>query len=207
MGDRLLCFQIGNEDDQLRGMPQFRDASYDFNNHFKDHREFVDAVRSSVPEVKFAGPDVATNMDWLFRFAERKDDDAIFLSSHFYAMGPAQDPRINAVVLLGSNERLQHQIEQVHKAVAVSNLPYWMTEGNSCFGGWEAWCQRRVCIRVVGSGLHAALCLHGILRGESAWRRRRLLYPDCSGSRPLNGVAAAVLWHAVCGSVHWRGAS
>jgi hypothetical protein len=135
LGDRLLCFQIGNEDDQFRGMPQFRDASYDFDNYFKEYREFVEAVRSSFPEAKFAGPDVATNMDWLLRFAEHKDNDAIFLSSHFYAMGPAQDPRMNADMLLGPNERLEHQIEQVHKAVAISNLPYRMTEGNSCFGG------------------------------------------------------------------------
>ncbi|MGB6688873.1 MAG: hypothetical protein WBE76_13640 [Terracidiphilus sp.] len=135
LGDRLLCFQIGNEDDQFRGMPQFRDASYDFDGYFKEYREFVDAVRNPVPEAKFAGPDVATNMDWLLRFAEHTDNDAIFLSSHFYAMGPAQDPRMNAEMLLGPNERLEHQIEQVHKAVAVSNLPYRMTEGNSCFGG------------------------------------------------------------------------
>jgi hypothetical protein len=135
MGSRLLCFQIGNEDDQFRGMPQFRDASYGFDQYFNEYRVFVDAVRSSVPEAKFAGPDVATNMDWVFRFAERKDNDAIFLSSHFYAMGPAQDPRMDAAMLLGPNQRLEHQIEQIHKAVAVSNLPYRMTEGNSCFGG------------------------------------------------------------------------
>jgi hypothetical protein len=135
MGDRLLCFQIGNEDDQFRGMPQFRDASYDFDTYFKEYREFVEAVRRSVPDAKFAGPDVATNMDWVLRFAQRKDNDALFLSSHFYAMGPAKDPRMDATVLLGPNERLEHQIEQVQKAMAVSNLPYRMTEGNSCFGG------------------------------------------------------------------------
>ena len=135
MGDRLLCFQIGNEDDQFRGMPQFRDASYDFDTYFKEYREFVEAVRRSVPDAKFAGPDVATNMDWVHHFAQRKDSDALFLSSHFYAMGPAKDPHMDAAVLLGPNERLEHQIEQDQKAMAVTNLPYRMTEGNSCFGG------------------------------------------------------------------------
>jgi hypothetical protein len=135
MGDRLLCLQICNEDDQFRGMPQFRDPSYNFDSYFKEYRAFVEGVRSSVPEARFAGPDVATNMDRLLRFAEHKDNDAIFLSSHFYAMGPAKDPLMNAAMLLGPNERLEHQIEQVQKAVAVSNLPYRMTEGNSCFGG------------------------------------------------------------------------
>ena len=50
-------------------------------------------------------------------------------------MGPAKDPRVDAAVLLGPNERLEDQIEQVQKAMDVSNLPYRMTEGNSCFGG------------------------------------------------------------------------
>jgi hypothetical protein len=135
MGDRLLCFQIGNEDDQFRDMPQFRDASYGFDLYFKEYREFVEAVHRSVPDAKFAGPDVATSMDWVLRFAQRKDSGAVFLSSHFYAMGPAKDPRMDAAVLLGPNERLEYQIEQVHKAMALSNLPYRMTEGNSCFGG------------------------------------------------------------------------
>ena len=135
LGDRLLCFQIGNEDDQFRGMPQFRTSAYDFDAYFKEYRTFVEAVQTSVPEAKFAGPDVATNLDWLLRFGQEKNNAAIFLSSHFYAMGPAQDPRMNAAVLLGPNQRLEAQIEQVHKAMAASHLPYRMTEGNSCFGG------------------------------------------------------------------------
>ena len=138
MGDRLLCFQIGNEDDQFRGMPQFRTPAYDFDAYFREYREFVEAVRSSVPDAKFAGPDIATNMDWLLRFAEQKNNDTIFLSSHFYAMGPAKDPHMDAAMLLGPNQRLEQQIEQVHKATAVSGLPYRMTEGNSCFGGGKA---------------------------------------------------------------------
>ena len=135
MGDRLLCFQIGNEDDQFHAMPQFRSPDYGFEAYFKEYRDFVEAVRSSVPQAKFAGPDVASNMDWLLQFSEQKSSDAIFLSSHFYAMGPARDPLVNAAVLLGPNQRLEQQIEQVHKAMAVSHLPYRMTEGNSCFGG------------------------------------------------------------------------
>ena len=135
MGNRLLCFQIGNEDDQFRGMPQFRTPAYDFDTYFKEYREFVEAVRSSVPEAKFGGPDIATNMDWLLRFAEQKNNEATFLSSHFYAMGPATDPRMDAAMLLGPNPRLEQQIEQVRKAMEVSGLPYRMTEGNSCFGG------------------------------------------------------------------------
>ena len=41
MGDRLLCFQIGNENDQFRAMPEFRDASSNFDAYFKEYRELV----------------------------------------------------------------------------------------------------------------------------------------------------------------------
>ena len=58
------------------------------------------------------------------------------LSSHFYAMGPAKDPSMDAAFLLSHNKRLDKQIEQVKQALAHSNgMPFRMTEGNSCFGG------------------------------------------------------------------------
>jgi hypothetical protein len=46
MGDRLLCFQISNEDDRFHAVPQFRDASYTFDAYFKQYRELVEAIRT-----------------------------------------------------------------------------------------------------------------------------------------------------------------
>lgn len=136
MGDRLIAFQIGNEDDQFGGMPFFRARGYNFDAYYEDYLNFVAGVRKVVPNAKFGGPDVATNMDWVQRFAEKRDNDATFLSSHFYAMGPAKSPAMDAAFLLGPNERLATQIASVKKAVAASDgLRYRMTEGNSCFGG------------------------------------------------------------------------
>lgn len=90
----------------------------------------------AIPDARFGGPDVATNMEWVRSFAESPDNHATFLSSHFYAMGPAKDPSMNALFLLSPNARLAKQINQVHQAIGVSQkLPYRMTEGNSCFGG------------------------------------------------------------------------
>jgi len=40
------------------------------------------------------------------------------LSSHFYAMGPAKDPSMDAARLLAHNDRLDRQIEQAKQAVA-----------------------------------------------------------------------------------------
>jgi len=136
MGDRLIAFQLGNEDDQFGGMPFFREKDFNFERYFSDYRAFVEAIRQVLPNARFGGPDVATNTDWVRSFAQSPDNNAIFLSSHFYAMGPAKDPNMDAKFLLSPNARLAKQINQVHQAMAASrDLPYRMTEGNSCFGG------------------------------------------------------------------------
>jgi hypothetical protein len=136
MGDKLVAFQIGNEDDQFSGNPAFRSHTFDFEAYFADYKAFVQAVRRAVPNAKFGGPDVATNMRWVTQFATAPDRDAIFLSSHFYAMGPAKDPSMTAKFLLDPNARLATQIGLVQQAVAAAKgVPYRMTEGNSCFGG------------------------------------------------------------------------
>jgi hypothetical protein len=136
MGDRLIAFQLGNEDDQFGGMPFFRERGFNFEKYFADYQAFVQAILQAVPHARIGGPDVATNMGWVKSFAEHADNNAIFLSSHFYAMGPAKDPSMDALFLLNPNARLAKQITQVRQAIAVSKgLPYRMTEGNSCFGG------------------------------------------------------------------------
>jgi hypothetical protein len=136
MGDRLIAFQLGNEDDQFGGMPFFRAKGFTFDKYYADYQAFVQAIRKAVPNARFGGPDVATNTDWVQSFAERQGNSATFLSSHFYAMGPAKDPSMDALFLLSPNARLANQIARIHQATAVSQqLPYRMTEGNSCFGG------------------------------------------------------------------------
>jgi hypothetical protein len=135
-GDRLAAFQVGNEADFFGGRPLFRQKPYDFDQYFREYQEFVDAVRAKTPQAPFAGPDTANNMDWVDRFGQRVGTKAVMLSSHFYAMGPAKDPSMDAARLLAHNDRLDRQIEQAKQAVAHSSgLRFRMTEGNSCFGG------------------------------------------------------------------------
>jgi hypothetical protein len=136
MGDRLIAFQLGNEDDQLAGNPLFRAPGYNFETYYQEYLNFVAGIRKAVPNARFGGPDVAGNMDWIRGFAEKRDNAAIFISSHYYAMGPAKDPAMDAAFLLSTNEKLARQIKRIKEAVAASNgIPYRMTEGNSCFGG------------------------------------------------------------------------
>jgi hypothetical protein len=136
IGDRLLAFQVGNEADFFGGRPLFRQKPYEFDQYFREYKEFVDAVRAKIPQAPFAGPDTATNMNWVDRFAQQVGTSAGMLSSHFYAMGPAKDPSMDAAFLLSHNKRLDQQIKQAKQAVANSDgLLFRMTEGNSCFGG------------------------------------------------------------------------
>jgi hypothetical protein len=136
MGDRLLAFQLGNESDQWSGMAFYRSHPYTFDDYLSEYKSYVSAVQSVVPNARFGGPDVATNLDWLQRFAQEKELQPIFMSSHFYAMGPASSPAMDATFLLGPNARLAKQLDSIHNAIAASGgVSYRMTEGNSCFGG------------------------------------------------------------------------
>jgi hypothetical protein len=136
MGERLLAFQLGNESDQWAGGAFYRSHPYTFDDYLSEYKSYVSAVQSVVPNARFGGPDVATNMNWLQRFAQEKELQPIFTSSHFYAMGPASNPAMDAAFLLGPNARLAKQLDVVHDAVAASGgIAYRMTEGNSCFGG------------------------------------------------------------------------
>lgn len=139
LGDRLTCFQLGNEPDFFGGNPLFRPAGYDFEQYWSEFRHYVEAVRRLQPAARFAGPDVAVNLDWVKEFARRSGDDAVFLSAHHYAMGPASDPAMTAERLLAPrNETLERQIDTANTIRGATGLRFRMTEGNSCFGGGKA---------------------------------------------------------------------
>lgn len=135
LGERLLAFQFGNEVDYYAGNADYRTPAYGFDEFYSGWQQFAAAVRQRVPQAPLAGPDVATNLDWITRFARRAAGQVVLLSGHYYAMGPASDPSMNAARLLGPDPKLQQQIEQVRLATAAAGAPFRMTEGNSCFGG------------------------------------------------------------------------
>lgn len=135
LGDRLLAFQIGNEVDFYGGNPRYREAGYDFDRYARELVTMWDAVRAAAPSARLGGPDTALSTDWVERFAALPGNDAVFLSSHYYAMGPASDPAMNAQRLLGPSEKLENQIAAVRRIQTQSKLPFRLTEGNSCFGG------------------------------------------------------------------------
>jgi hypothetical protein len=134
-GDRLLAFQLGNEAD-LFG-PAYRPPGWDFERYFVEYQRFVKAVRARVPHAPFAGPDVAVKADWVTQFAERTKGDAVLISSHYYAMGPAGAPGVDAQRLLRDNPRLTRELPVLLAAGKAAGVPYRMTEGNTCYHGGQ----------------------------------------------------------------------
>ena len=138
MGDRLIAFVVGNEPDGFGDDPFFRAKGYGFDQYFAEYETWVKTVRAKTPHAPFAGPDTADNIDtWVKEYARRTKGDAVLLTSHFYAIGPASDPRMTAERLLEKvNPGLEQQIAGARAAsAAAGGTPYRMDEGNSCFGG------------------------------------------------------------------------
>lgn len=134
-GDRLLAFQLGNEAD-LFG-PAYRPGGWDFDRYFADYQRFVTGVRARVPHAPFAGPDVASKVEWVTKFAERAKGDVALISSHYYAMGPAGAPGIDAQRLLSDDPRLTRELPVLLGAAKTAGVPYRMTEGNTCYHGGQ----------------------------------------------------------------------
>ena len=138
MGDRLIAFVVGNEPDGFGEDPFFRTKSYNFDQYIAEYGEWVRTVRAKTPHAPFAGPDTEGNVEtWVKGFARHVQHDAVLLTSHFYGLGPASDPRMTAERLLRKvNPELEAQIAGVRQASVLSGgVPYRMDEGNSCFGG------------------------------------------------------------------------
>lgn len=135
LGDRLISFQIGNEDD-LFSHNGLRPSGYSYEDFAIEWKTFYDAVKGRVPKARFAGPDTAGTSNWLVEFAQQFGKDVVELSTHYYALGPASNPAMNIQRLLSpSNSRWEDGLPKIREAMAESHLPYRLTETNSCYGG------------------------------------------------------------------------
>ena len=135
LGDRLISFQIGNEDD-LFPHNGIRPPGYSYQDFAKEWKTFYDAVKARVPQAKFAGPDTAGTSDWLVQFARQFGKDIVELSTHYYALGPVSDPSMTIERLLSpGNPRWVSGVPKIRQAMAESHLSYRLTETNSCYGG------------------------------------------------------------------------
>src|ERR1700759_4151149 len=67
-GHRLIALEIGNEPD-LFSRAGHRPADYNYDAWLKDYRRYKAAIRAVLPNIAFAGPDLAGAADWMTRFA------------------------------------------------------------------------------------------------------------------------------------------
>ena len=65
----LLGFEIGNEPDLFPRHEGHRHSGYGYDDYLREYRMYRDALRKAIPEIAFAGPDVAGATDWVARFA------------------------------------------------------------------------------------------------------------------------------------------
>jgi hypothetical protein len=133
LGPRLICFQIGNEPDMDHD--QGSKVRWTFDHYFERWQNFQAAVKQAVPNARFAGPDIAKELDWITEMADKRPEIE-FLSGHYYAEGPPADPKMTLEYLLRrGKDPASGEIAIVQSATKSLGKPYRMTEGNSCFHG------------------------------------------------------------------------
>jgi hypothetical protein len=135
LGDRLICFQFGNEVDNF-AKKGLRPVGYNYSAFAVEWANFYHAVNARVPNVKVAGPDSASTGAWIREFAEQFGKEVMMLTTHYYAEGPPSDPSMTIERLLNpANPRWDTGIPNIREAMAESHLPFRLTETNSCFHG------------------------------------------------------------------------
>jgi hypothetical protein len=133
LGEKLICFQIGNEPDMNHADGSKDRWSFDY--YYPLWQKHRAAVVEAVPHARFAGPDIAKEYSWVTAMAEKKPDIE-FLSGHYYAEGPPANPKMTLEYLLHrGNDPATEEIGIVQAATKMLGKPFRMTEGNSCFHG------------------------------------------------------------------------
>lgn len=134
MGNKLIAFQLCNEPD-LFFRNGLRKSDYNFAQFAQEWQHFYEVIRQRVPHAPFAGPDTAFNNEWLVPFAKQFKDDAAFLSQHYYAEGPPENPAMTITRLLNPSKQLEAEFQGMAQTKADSGLPFRLAETNSCYQG------------------------------------------------------------------------
>jgi hypothetical protein len=130
----LLAFEIGNEPDIFnRGSSAHRPSTYGYAEWLAEYRKFKAAIRAKLPNATFAGPDAATDTDWVTHFANDEGNDIKLLTHHYYRECASATSTLDK--LLKPDPRLQPLLDKLRAATRQSNVPYRICETNSFCGG------------------------------------------------------------------------
>lgn len=134
IGSRLIALQIGNEPD-LYNRHGVRPSDWGYHDYLKQWEAWAQIIRKRIPYVRLAGPDVAREFEWVDAFARQAKGEIVLLTSHYYAEGPPTEPSMNIDFLLKPRPGLQDKFQHLVQASAEANIPYRLSEGNSCYHG------------------------------------------------------------------------
>lgn len=140
LGKSLMAFQIGNEPDLFnRYGHAMRGENWSFPHYLNEWIHYARIILKSCPDAVFMGPDTAISDDWIKSFAYDVPEDLrphlLGLSGHYYAEGPPDAPESTIAHLLSDSPVVQQRIDMLKTIEEKTHLPFFMTEGNSCYLG------------------------------------------------------------------------
>jgi len=133
LGNRLIAFEVGNEPD-LFSRAGHRPADYGYDAWLKDYRRYKAAIRTVVPNARFAGPDLAGAADWMTRFAQDEGKDIRLLTAHHYITGQA-NPAATQEFMLAEEKKFQGALASFRDASMRIRKDWRMCETASFSGG------------------------------------------------------------------------
>lgn len=199
LGARLLYFQIGNEPEFYRNPNnRLRPPDWDFDKYLAQWMTFARAVMERVPDARFGGPDVGSNVEWVLRFAKEAAKQLpgriVAYTSHYYAEGPPDSPNTTVERLLVPDPRVDRDMPLLVAAARESNIVYRMTEGNSCYRGGKPGVSNAFCSALWAADYLLKLASYGSagvnLHGGGAKNIRMALGGHLPGEQLAPGAAA-----------------
>ena len=137
LGNQLMFVQFGNEPDLFKHRDQ-ENKPWTFDEYLAKWNSFRTAFREKLPEVAVAGPDTASNEEWVKQFTEDVPKEVVLATSHYYPLGPPTDPTMTIEMLLHPVARFETSCRQEIESAKAAGLPFRMTEGNSCYNAGRA---------------------------------------------------------------------
>ncbi len=197
LGPKLVALQMGNEPDLFS--KDIRPSSYGYADYFREWQSFADAIRRRVPEAPLAGPDVSGELSWVERFA-RQASGICMLTSHYYAEGPPESQDSDIPHLLQRQGEPAKQMQQLVEMGRRAQVPYRMSEGNSCYNGGKAGVSDAFASALWGADFMLLLAQLGVAGINFHGGGRGFYTPIAGGGsapyavRPL--YSAMLLWRA-----------
>jgi hypothetical protein len=130
----LWALQNGNEPD-IYTSNGLRTKTYSTANYLMEWNSYYQAVKNLVPNLVFAGPDVAYNQTWINSFSPVENMNVVMMDGHYYRTGPSTDTNIHYQTILAPDSKFTAYLQTLYNASSKYNLPFRLSECNSVYNG------------------------------------------------------------------------